>query len=282
MGKIIWLASYPKSGNTWVRAFLASYIRDGEDLSMADLNTFAIGDMDRHPYDVCFSAEQQRQFKAMGTGPERLDVHAHIADTVEANPLVKTHGNYRMPACDPAFNLSVTKSIVYVVRNPLDMVVSMSDHYGMTLDRAVEAIQSADFKIGAHDATVEQYLGTWSSHAVNWFTGPTAPRMILRYEDMLRDPMRAFGELVGFLKIGDDPAKLQRAVEKSSFSSLQKKEQEQGFAEKSPNSERFFRKGQSGGWRDILSDAQAKKIVAAHGAVMKKLGYITDNGSIRF
>ena len=282
VGNIIWLASYPKSGNTWVRAFLASYIQDDVNVSMDDLNMFAIGEMDRVPYDECFDKERQASMPKMGAGQERMEVHQYLANLDQGNPVVKTHTNFRTLSGDIAFNLSVTKSAVYIVRNPLDMVVSLADHYGMTIDHAIGAIGAGDFAIGKTETTVEQFLGRWSDHVVNWLTVPNVPKMVMRYEDMLRDPARAFSELIAFFKFEHDEAKLQAAVEATSFSNLKKKEQEQGFKEKSPNSEQFFRAGTFGGWRDVLSEKQVSRVLAANGAVMKKLGYITDNGAIRF
>lgn len=249
---------------------------------MDDINRFAIGDMDRHPYDECFDANVQATMPRIGTGPERLEVHAYLADLEAGNPVVKTHSSFMTPEGRPGFNLSVTKSAIYIVRNPLDMVVSLADHYGMPTDQAIQAMGSRDFSVGANDATVEQYLGHWSEHVANWVTAKGFPKMVMRYEDMLRDPVRAFGDVISFFKFERDEDRLRTAVERTSFSSLKQKEQSEGFKEKSPNSERFFRKGTFGGWREALSKNQVSRVVEAHGRVMQKLGYITDNGAIRF
>lgn len=281
MGNIIWLASYPKSGNTWVRAFLASYTQDGADVSMHDVNMFAIGEMDRVPYDECFDAARQATLPRMGTGSERLEVHRYFASLDTGNPVVKTHANFQTATGDIGFDLSVTKSAVYIVRNPLDMLVSLADHYGMSLDQAVEAVSRADFGLAAHEKTVEQFLGSWSGHVVSWLTGPNFPKMVMRYEDMLRDPQRAFSELITFLKFDLDDDKLQHALEATSFDSLRSKEKEQGFLERSPNSEQFFRAGKFGGWRNVLNEKQVSRVLEQHGAVMQKLGYITADGKIR-
>ena len=282
MGDIVWLASYPKSGNTWVRAFLVNYLNEGADQSMHDLNMFALGDMDRQHYAACFGEEKLASIARPGVGAERFGVHAYIAETFTGNPVVKTHGNFRLESGRVAFNLSVTKCAVYIVRNPLDVVISFADHYGASIDDVITGCSAENHKISAQDDLVEQYLGTWRSHVANWVSSEGFPKMLMRYEDMVRDPQRAFTQLIGFLKIELDEDRLMQAIENSSFEKLRQKEEEQGFAEKSPHSERFFRQGTFGGWREVLTRQQVDRVVRFNGRIMRKLGYITDNGDIRF
>ncbi|MEQ8666930.1 MAG: sulfotransferase domain-containing protein [Rhodospirillales bacterium] len=282
MGDIVWLASYPKSGNTWVRAFLVNYLNEGTDQSMRDLNMFALGDMDRQHYEACFGDEGFKKLRRPGVGEERFEVHAYIAETFTGNPVVKTHGNFRLQNGRVAFNLRVTKCAVYIVRNPLDVLVSFADHYGVTIDEVIRGTSEETHKISAQADLVEQYLGTWRSHVANWVSSQGFPKMLMRYEDMVRDPHRAFTQLAGFLKLGGDENRLARAIESASFETLRRKEEEEGFAEKSPHSERFFRRGTYGGWREVLTPEQVSRIVEFNGPIMRKLGYITDNGDIRF
>jgi hypothetical protein len=82
-----------------------------------------------------------------------------------------------------------------------------------------------------------------------------------------------FGGLVQFLRLPVSPERLQRAIELSSFKNLRKKEDETGFAERSKKSERFFRQGKAGGWRDVLTPAQVEAVVAVHEVQMRRFGY---------
>lgn len=282
MGDIVWLASYPKSGNTWARAFMVNYLNADKDQSMRDLNMFALGDMDRQHYEACFGADELDGIDRPGLGPERLDVHAYIAREFPGNPVVKTHSNFRLANGRVGFNLSVTKCAVYIVRNPLDVVVSFADHYGSAIDDVIKGTCSENYVITALDNLVDQRLGTWRSHAVNWISSEGFPKLVMRYEDMVRDPHRAFGQLIDFLKLERDDDRLAKAVDAASFETLRRKEEEEGFVEKSPHSERFFRQGTFGGWRDALTREQVSRLVEFNGPVMRKLGYITDNGDIRF
>lgn len=282
MANIIWLASYPKSGNTWVRAFLLNFLNDGEGPQALDaLHQFALGDMDARFYSECLGRDVDKMTHRE-LAVARPKVQAHIAASMDGNPLVKTHSNYRLKSGDLAINPAVTQCAIYIVRNPLDTVVSFADHYGSGIDGAIEASCSPSHFIPADPGRVPQYIGSWSTHVAGWLSSDEFPRMLLRYEDAIRDPRRAFRQMVKFLKLDDDPSRLDRAVERSSFKQLQKMEQDGGFAEKSPNSRLFFRSGSFGGWRTKLNKRQIEKVLNYHGPVMKRLGYLRDDGTISF
>ena len=93
------------------------------------------------------------------------------------------------------------------------------------------------------------------------------------YEDMLADPIRAFGGLVQFMGLNPPRARLERAIERSSFKALRQQEDEKGFKEKSPFAQKFFREGRSEQWREKLTPAQIDKVVDAHKEQMRKFGY---------
>lgn len=249
---------------------------------MRDLNMFGLGDLDREHYEACFSESELQAMPKPGTGRERYAIHAYIAETFNGNPLVKTHNNFKRADGECGFNIEITKSIIYIVRNPLDMVISYADHYGGSADQVIEASESETNSLLADKYVFEQYLGSWRSHVANWVTARGVPKILLRYEDMVRDPKRAFSQLIDFLKLEKDEKRLDRAVENSSFDSLRHREEAEGFVERSPYSERFFRKGTFGGWRGILTKDQAARIISVNGAIMQKLGYIDGAGNVRF
>lgn len=276
MTNIIWLASYPKSGNTWLRAFLLNYMKDPEaPPTLSDLTEFAISDMRAGPFEESIG----KSIDGMPLNEllaNRLKFHAHIAKVHEGSALVKTHSNFRLSDRSLAINLEVTRSAIYVVRNPLDMIVSFADHYGCGIDGAIAASASTNHHIGSDAGRVPLYVGTWSSHVAGWLSPSELPRLLLRYEDISRDATRAFRQVVQFLKLELDEDRLQRAIERATFNSLKSMEYSEGFAEKSPNSETFFRSGRIGGWQSKLSKKQVSEIIKLHGPVMKKLGYLKD------
>ena len=136
---LTWLASYPKSGSTWVRAFLAAYQSFEPDLAAFDLTrvtrcstsdsraTF-FADLAGKPYESL----SQSEIDAL-----RSQVQQRLATSIDANIVVKTHNARGMHGGFPLVDAAVTRRAVYLVRNPLDIVDSMADHAGLQIDGAI-------------------------------------------------------------------------------------------------------------------------------------------------
>ena len=153
----------------------------------------------------------------------------------------------------------------------------MVSHYDRPVADMVEVLARELHIHRGGEQHVPQYIGDWSAHAASW-TGPEAPFPvhIVRYEDMIADPEAAFGAVVNFLGLPLSPEVLTKAIRFSRFDELRKQEQESGFIEKPDNSRSFFRKGKAGGWRDALAPELAERIIADHGEVMDRFGYLDD------
>ncbi|MBT5434026.1 MAG: sulfotransferase domain-containing protein [Alphaproteobacteria bacterium] len=121
-----------------------------------------------------------------------------------------------------------------------------------------------------------QLLGSWSQNVESWTAQPNPALHVMRYEDMLADPLRAFTGLTGFLGLKAADDKIDEAIERSSFKTLQDQEERQGFAERGRLQKQFFRKGRSGSWREELSDEQVVAIVQHNRAQMARFGYLPD------
>ncbi|MCP5364304.1 MAG: sulfotransferase domain-containing protein [Hyphomicrobiales bacterium] len=196
MGKILWLASYPKSGNTWLRVFLANYAQSGG-------KPF---DINRLP-DVSFSDSRAAYFEQIaGCPPDELtfeavhrlrpDVQRLLVQARTDQVWVKTHSAVAVLDDVPTIVPELTSAAIYVVRNPLDVVVSFAHHYGLPMDRAVRAIGFRELKTSPQDGMVAQFLSDWSSHAKSWLTATRYCVHVVRYEDMIARPLRTFAEIV--------------------------------------------------------------------------------------
>ena len=97
---------------------------------------------------------------------------------------------------------------------------------------------------------------------------------MLRYEDLLDQPLKGFGKVAKLLGMGQDRKAIKRAIQFSSFRELQKQETRDGFVERSPHSKLFFRKGRKNQWAEGLDDEQAERIVAQHREQMERFGYV--------
>jgi len=127
---------------------------------------------------------------------------------------------------------------------------------------------------------VNQHLNTWSNHVKSWMNAPELKMRIVRYEDMVADPVKTFSEIVDFLPLDADPARVEKAVRFSDFKTLRQQEEVGGFAEKMPLSPSFFRRGKVGDWRNHLNDEQVARIIDDHREMMQRFGYLSDDGQL--
>jgi hypothetical protein len=283
MADIVWLASYPKSGNTWTRAFLTSYLGDADETDINDLEGGPIASS-RQIFDLAVGIE------AACLLPEEVENLRPAAFRVQAREqgrrvFMKTHDAWtRTPAGEPLVPADVTHGVVYIVRNPLDVAVSAMHHFGLTTAAAVamlcdEAHLLSHARGGLADQLPQRLL-SWSSHVRSWVDASALPIYVIRYEDMLADPQTAFGGLVRFAGLDYNAERVAIAVGAASFETLQRQEQAAGFRERSARAAApFFRSGQAGSWRNTLTQADIDTLLAAHGATMARFGYLDPAGA---
>ncbi len=273
MGKIIWLASYPKSGNTWVRAFLHNLLRNPE--SAYDINKitdFTASDssigwyqmQDKRPW-----AEWAPEDVAAMRRKAQLAICASRQDDI----FVKTHNAMMSFKGHPLIHPDLMAGALYVVRNPLDICISLRHHYGCDMDTAINVLGDPTIGSTTNAKIVYEVHKSWSIHVESWTSKPWPGLLVVRYEDMLNAPIRAFSRVTDFLGLKPPRRRLEKAIELSSFKSLRSQEDKQGFSEKSPFADRFFREGRAGQWRESLTPIQVEKVVSAHKEKMQRFGY---------
>ena len=123
---------------------------------------------------------------------------------------------------------------------------------------------------------LRQNLSTWSGHVKSWTEDSGLPLLVMRYEDMKAGPVETFARAVSFLGLNFTLPEIEAALERASFARLKQQEEEKGFSEKSAASPSFFRKGDVGDWKNVLTREQVNRIVEAHGEVMERFGYLED------
>jgi len=188
---------------------------------------------------------------------------------------MKTHSYLGEDCGHPILSMKATFGAVYIIRDPRDVAISAADHFGKTLDEMIEMMADPlALAVAMPGTIVHELQSSWSNHVESWTKWNHPGIFTARYEDLLADPLDQFGRVAHHFGITTDKARIQKAVEFSSFGQLQKLEVEQGFAERSIHSEKFFRSGRSGGWRDKLTAAQIERLESDHAVQMKRYGYL--------
>jgi len=283
----VWLASYPKSGNTWFRMLIAG-LWAGPDARIDINNLPERGGIAsaRAPFDNWTLIES-----AALTHDEadrvRPHLYGHLAgqlpdddeDPGEPVRFVKAHDAYTMTQEGEPLLAGRAGAVgaIVIVRDPRDVAPSLANHNASSIDEAIAfmADPAASYagRTDRQDLQLRQRLLSWSGHVASWLDQPDIPVHLVRYEDLARDAARVFGRAIAFSGRRTTDAAIQCAVDEAAFARLQQQERDHGFAEAPSRVRSFFRKGRAGGWRDELTPAQAAAIEAAHGEMMLRLGY---------
>jgi hypothetical protein len=278
MGKLIWLASYPKSGNTWLRAFLHNLLHNAErSFDINRLTSFCIIDSLAHHYAHVAGRDGEAAFDASDAAAIarlRPTVHRLFTRASPDNRFVKTHLAFAPDHDVPTITPDATAGAIYVLRNPLDVAVSYAHHLGASLDATIALMAQPGYRTRASAEWVGELMGSWSEHVTSWVDAPLPRLHVVRYEDMHAQPIKTFGGIAAFLGLKPPRERLERAIRLSSFKVLQEQERRHGFAEKSTAAASFFREGRAEAWRRALDDDQVVAVVGAHRAVMERFGYL--------
>ncbi len=280
MQKIIWLASYPKSGNTWLRTFLWALIYEKDpDINEVRLHGMFSGrksiiqSTDLDSYDL-----YEEEISLI-----RQSLYDYLSETTGEDMLfIKIHDAYaKNTGGSPIIPSGSSRAAICIVRNPLDIAASMANHNGTSIDATIKWMNNPLAKSAVYSETngtvfqLPQLLTDWSSHVSSWTSSSIPfPVLVLRYEDMIRDPEVSFSSVVTFLGIDATPEHISKAIERSRFSNLKKQEDVQGFAEKPSKSKAFFRNGIAGNWINELTPGQIREITNAHGDLMRRYKYL--------
>jgi aryl sulfotransferase len=296
----VWLASYPKAGNTWIRAVLHALTRptatrstatasgpDGHALPRPphdpDIDLNAIGSSPiascRWPLDALLG------FASSDLTPDEIDELRPACDTAADAQLEKTcfrkihDGLFTGPGATPIVAPTATRAAAYLVRDPRDVAVSFAHFSGRSPAWAVARMATDSAALADNGRTlthqVRQRLGTWSQHVDGWTGHALFPVATVRYEDLHANPVGEFRRLAEFAGLTVSRDQVTAAVTATRFDRLRAQEAQRGFRERPAGVSTFFRRGVVGAWRDELPTDLARRIESDHGATMARLGYLT-------
>jgi aryl sulfotransferase len=276
LSRTLWLASYPKSGNTWLRAVLSAFLTGAPPRLDALVGRHAAA---RDVFDDAVGVPSS-DLLADEVAILRPRVDELLDEDSRSTTLCKTHdGFYTGPEGEPLISVKATQGAIYIVRDPRDVAVSLAHHDGRPIEWTVGHLGNPGaVRAGRTDGIGYQFsqpTGTWRDHVRSWVDDTPFPVHVVRYEDCLDDPVETFGAALGFAALRPvDDAAVALAVEHARFEYLSAEESRVGFRERPRGSTRFFREGRAGSWRTELTAEQARRIEQEHGEVMRRFGYL--------
>lgn len=276
MSGIVWLASYPESGNKLTQSLLHNLISGRPEGRY--INKF----------QKSFHFEANSEWyedKVVGTPqtvtPELLaqarpKVQEALANLNPGSSFVSTHNCLGALYGQPLINAAVTAAAIYTIRNPLDVAVSMLPYFNQDPDLVIKQLNNAQAMTNVTDHHVPEVLSSWSAHVASWVNKPNKILHVVRYEDFLTDLAGTFQGIVDFLKLSPEEDRMARALKNGSIEASLQHEQTGGFSELRRFDGAFFQHASQGRWRELLSDDQVQQIISPHRAMMEKFNYIPD------
>lgn len=275
---IIWIASYPKSGNTWLKLFLSAYIGNHKDPNTFDINKIMM------PFSLFPTNFLIKKFNIDYSNFNNISKNwipmQEYLNLAYPEIFVKTHnamctinGN---SFTDPKQSLGA----IYLVRDPRDVVMSYSDHLQQNHSDVVQSLLNSNtFEEGTIDNKKYNFtlLGSWGDHYSSWknYTGINV--LIIKYEDLVSNTFLTFEKILKYLssiiQIKLDKDKINECIKITKFDNLKNLERKDGFDERG-NGEFFFRIGKVGDWKTKLDDKLVKKIEEKFFKEMVELDYL--------
>jgi len=281
---IIWIASYPKSGNTWVRSLLSAYLYSNDGVFDFEL----LKRINQFPNKEYFNFFLKEFNDIKKISEHWIAAQERINLFNDGITFLKTHSALCKLEGNAFTNKTNTKAAIYVVRDPRNIVTSVANHYELSQKEALDFITDKKKMLlglnpSADDLAPVTVLGDWSDHYKSWSNLKFAPRLIIKYEDLMIDTKKTFTSILNFLKdfmdIKIEEEKIIKVVNSCNFKALQDMEKKGGFKEsiKSKKDNKkiyFFNLGKRNDWKKLLKPELEKKIKVLLRESMEELNYI--------
>ena len=277
---IIWLASYPKSGNTWVRSLLSAYYYSKN----GNFNFELLKNIDVYP--------QQKYFDVKIDKPGEINSYWDISQekiiSKKKIKILKTHNSLLELNGKNFTKPQYTLGIIYIVRDPRNVITSLKNHYDLDYE------QSLDFMLNEkkyiydirekNDYADFHFLSSWSNHYKSWINNNLFKRMVIKYEDLEKDTYKTLKNLITYInalyQVNEkiDEIKINNCIKTTNFEILKHKEKKEGFPEnvhskKTNKKIDFFHLGPKNKWEKVVPKEFHEKINNIFKEDLKNLKY---------
>ena len=279
---IIWLASYPKSGNTWLRSLIASYFYSNN----GSFNFKLLNNIDQFPSPQFFKNYEDPLLEPEATSnfwineQEKINKEKKIRFLKTHNALCKINSNSFTDERN-------TIGAIYIVRDPRNLITSLAHHY------QIDQNEAFNFMVNTKKALIEKsnnkFVGfvpilSWDLHLESWINCKKFPVLVIRYEDLLISAFDTFKKVITFInKLSPitnklDEIKISQSISSCSFDKLEKLEKNNGFHEAMENKNnkkkiKFFNLGKNNNYKKLLEPKLTKKITDLYKSQIEKFNY---------
>ena len=277
---IFWIASYPKSGNTYIRSFLSAYYFSDSGQFDFDL----LKNIKQFPNPEFFDGP----IKTIEDAANNWIFSQRKIKERKKIKMLKTHNFLGAYKGQPFTTVDYTLGAIYVVRDPRNVITSVMNHFGLNIDKAFEFMtdiqKGTSFKI-EDDFSTYTFLSNWSNHYKSWAHSKNFRKLIIKYEDLEVNKYETFRDIVVFVNAllnrteRVDKKKLENAVKSTNFNVLKNLEKNKGFgealySEKDKKKRTFFNLGFNNRWKKLLREDIRENLESNFRSEMKELGYL--------
>ena len=282
---IFWIASYPKSGNTWLRILLASYFYTKDGI----YDDIVLKNIDQFPQKKFFDSFNFDQNIPTDTIKFWIKAQEKINQDKKLK-FFKTHNTFGKLNNFDFTNMENSIGCIYIVRDPRNIITSLKNFYEMNDDQAFKWITNKNqyiydvHKFKTIGYSNFQFISSWDTNFESWKIQKQIPIKVIRYEDLLNETYNVFYDVIKFIHktINSEEKifknKIKNAVSSSLFSKLKEKEKKEGFSE-APKSKLlnskipFFNLGPNNNWKKILNDNLKDRLNNTFKKKLKELSY---------